>query len=77
MSCAAYFAIANHLVAGVVRLLARAGLCRQHWSPEARSHWRHAHHFLAMSLLATAVYYFAFAKGTALLDTGIAGIFRD
>jgi drug/metabolite transporter (DMT)-like permease len=39
-----------------------------------RSHWRHAHHFLAMSLLATAVYYFAFAKGTALLDTGIAGM---
>ncbi|HDS1818133.1 TPA: DMT family transporter [Pseudomonas putida] len=39
-----------------------------------REHWRHAHHFLVMSLLATAVYYFAFAKGTALLDTGIAGM---
>lgn len=39
-----------------------------------REHWRHARHFLVMSLLATAVYYFAFAKGTALLDTSIAGM---
>lgn len=38
------------------------------------SHWRHGHHFLVMSLLATAVYYFAFAKGTALLDSSIAGM---
>jgi len=29
--------------------------------------WRHAHHFALMSVLATAFYYFAFAKGTALL----------
>ena len=39
-----------------------------------REHWKHAHHFLVMSLLATALYYFAFAKGTALLDTSIAGM---
>ena len=26
-----------------------------------REHWKHAHHFLVMSLLATALYYFAFA----------------
>lgn len=38
------------------------------------SHWRHAHHFLVMSMLATAVYYYAFAEGTALLPFGIAGM---
>ena len=37
-------------------------------------HIRHAHHFIVMSLLATAVYYFAFAKGTALLPSSIAGL---
>jgi drug/metabolite transporter (DMT)-like permease len=35
---------------------------------------RHAHHFIIMSLFATAVYYFAFAKGTALLPSSIAGL---
>jgi drug/metabolite transporter (DMT)-like permease len=38
-----------------------------------RHHVRHAHHFLVMSLLATSVYYFAFAAGTSLLTSGIAG----
>lgn len=37
-------------------------------------HLRHAHHFIVMALLATAVYYFAFAKGTALLPSSIAGM---
>jgi len=37
-------------------------------------HIRYAHHFDVMSLLATAVYYFAFAKGTALLPSSIAGL---
>ena len=37
-------------------------------------HIRYAHHFIIMSLLATAVYYFAFAKGTALLPSSIAGL---
>ena len=37
-------------------------------------HIRYAHHFAVMSLLATAVYYFAFAKGTALLPSSIAGL---
>ena len=32
-----------------------------------RGHMRHVHHFFAMSLLATSVYYFAFAAGTSLL----------
>ena len=37
-------------------------------------HLRYTHHFAVMSLLATAVYYFAFAKGTVLLPTSIAGL---
>jgi len=39
-----------------------------------REHIRHTHHFVVMSLLATAVYYFAFAKGTVLLPSSIAGL---
>jgi drug/metabolite transporter (DMT)-like permease len=38
-----------------------------------RRHLRHAHHFFVMSLLATSLYYFAFAAGTSLLASGIAG----
>jgi drug/metabolite transporter (DMT)-like permease len=38
------------------------------------SHLRHAHHFLVMALLATDVYYFAFAKGTAMLLSSVAGM---
>jgi drug/metabolite transporter (DMT)-like permease len=38
------------------------------------SHVRHAHHFLVMALLATDVYYFAFAKGTAMLLSSVAGM---
>jgi drug/metabolite transporter (DMT)-like permease len=37
-------------------------------------HLRYAHHFVVMSLLATAVYYLAFAKGTVLLPSSIAGL---
>ncbi|NWE47538.1 DMT family transporter [Pseudomonas gingeri] len=37
------------------------------------AHWRHAHHFLVMALLASALYYCALAKATALLPSGIAG----
>ncbi len=37
-------------------------------------HLRHFHHFFVMSLLATAVYYFAFAQGTALLLSSVAGM---
>src|SRR6185295_7248968 len=37
-------------------------------------HIRYVHHFVVMSLLATAVYYLAFAKGTALLPSSIAGL---
>lgn len=39
-----------------------------------RSHLRHAAHFLVMSVLATAFYYYAFAKGVALLPSSIAGL---
>ncbi|WP_342051666.1 MULTISPECIES: DMT family transporter [unclassified Cupriavidus] len=35
---------------------------------------RHAHHFVVMSLLATVIYYYAFAKGTGLLASGAAGM---
>ncbi|RDK01732.1 DMT family transporter [Paraburkholderia lacunae] len=37
-------------------------------------HLRHAPHFLVMSLLATVVYYYAFAKGAALLLSSVAGM---
>ena len=37
-------------------------------------HIRYAHHFVVMALLATAIYYFAFAKGTVLLPSSIAGL---
>jgi drug/metabolite transporter (DMT)-like permease len=37
-------------------------------------HLRHLHHFLVMSLLATVVYYFAFAKGASLLLSSVAGM---
>lgn len=37
-------------------------------------HIRYAHHFIVMALLATAIYYFAFAKGTVLLPSSIAGL---
>lgn len=36
-------------------------------------HLRHFPHFLVMSLLATVVYYYGYAKGTSLLLSGIAG----
>ena len=39
----------------------------------ARHHVRHLHHFFVMSVLATSAYYFAFAAGTSLLPSGIAG----
>lgn len=37
------------------------------------SHLRHIQHFVVMSVLATSAYFFAFASGTALLPSGIAG----
>jgi len=38
------------------------------------SHLRHAHHFLVMSVLATVLYYYAFAKGTSLLLSSVTGM---
>lgn len=38
------------------------------------THLRQAHHFFVMALLATAIYYLAFARGTVLLPSGIAGM---
>ncbi len=37
------------------------------------AHLRHAGHFLVMGILATALYFCAFAKGTSLLLSGVAG----
>lgn len=37
-------------------------------------HLRYAHHFIVMSLLATSVYYYSFAKGAALLLSSVAGM---
>jgi drug/metabolite transporter (DMT)-like permease len=39
-----------------------------------RSQARHLPHFLVMGAVATAFYYFAIVKGTALLPSGIAGV---
>lgn len=39
-----------------------------------RGQLRHIPHFLAMAGLATAFYYFAIAKGTALIPSGVAGV---
>ena len=36
-------------------------------------HLKHSGHFLAMALLATAIYYYSFAKAAALLLSGVAG----
>src|SRR5262245_33100443 len=38
------------------------------------NHVRYSHHFVVMSLLATAIFYFAFARGVALLTSSIAGV---
>ena len=37
------------------------------------THIKYSHHFLAMALLATAIYYYGFAKGASLLLSGVAG----
>jgi drug/metabolite transporter (DMT)-like permease len=58
------------VVFGFVPLLAFALATRSlHWRD-----LRFIHHFLVMSLLATAVYYVAFAKGTVLLLSSVAGM---
>jgi drug/metabolite transporter (DMT)-like permease len=38
------------------------------------SQLRHIHHFVVMALMATALYYYAVARGTVLLPSGIAGM---
>ena len=37
------------------------------------AHLKHARHFFVMSLLATTIYYYGFAKGASLLLSGVAG----
>lgn len=48
-------------------------LCAIYQRQLAWSHWRYAHHFLVMSLLATSIYYFGFAQGASMLGSGVAG----
>ena len=55
---------------GFLPILAMAVIARSlKWS-----HLRYVHHYFVMALLATVIYYFAFAKGTAVLPSGIAGM---
>jgi drug/metabolite transporter (DMT)-like permease len=45
------------------------------WRGDLRAkHLRHWPHFLVMSILATALYYYAFARGAALLPSSVAGM---
>jgi|GEM_PF-83982 len=37
------------------------------------NHFRHAHHFVVMALLAAIIQYYGFAKGTSFLHSGVAG----
>ena len=37
-------------------------------------HARHLHHFIVMALLATAIYYYFYAKAATLMPSGIAGL---
>lgn len=39
----------------------------------ALRHLQHSGHFIMMALLATAIYYYGYAKGTSLLLSGVAG----
>ncbi|QZY30916.1 DMT family transporter [Nocardioides coralli] len=57
------------VVFGFVPVLAYALLRRAF----AWWHLRHLHHFVVMSVLATSLYYYAFAAGTSVLPSGIAG----
>lgn len=38
------------------------------------SHWRYGHHLVVMAILASALYYYAFAVGTLLLPSSVAGM---
>lgn len=39
-----------------------------------KDHLRYLPHFIAMALLATVIYYWAFASGSALLPSGVSGV---
>ncbi len=58
------------VVFGFLPILAFA-LYRKALRPKDLRHWPH---FLVMSILATAFYYYAFAKGTHLLPSSVAGM---
>ncbi len=58
------------VIPGFLVVLAFGVLTRQF----RREHLRYAHHFLVMGCLAASFYYYAFAVGTSLLPSGIAGV---
>lgn len=57
------------VVVGVVPVLCYALITRQ----IELKHIKHSFHFFVMACLASAVYYYGFAKGTSFLPSGIAG----
>ena len=58
------------IIFGFVPLLLFALMTRSlHWQDV-----RHLYHFMVMALLATVIYYLAFAKGTVLLLSSVAGM---
>jgi drug/metabolite transporter (DMT)-like permease len=58
------------VLAGFVPILVLA-VARGDMRPRDLRHWPH---FLVMSILATTLYYYAFAKGTSLLPSSVAGM---
>lgn len=57
------------VVAGFLTVAAYALITRQ----LSRAHLRHSRHFIVMACLAAALYFYGFAEGTALLQSGLAG----
>lgn len=57
------------VIAGFLTVAAYALITRQ----LKLSHLRHSVHFVVMACLAAALYFYGFAEGTALLESGLAG----
>ena len=57
------------VIAGFVTVAAYALITKQ----LRISHLRHSLHFIVMACLAAALYFYGFAEGTALLESGLAG----
>ncbi len=57
------------ILAGLIPVLSYALMTKQ----MKFKHFKYVHHFFMMAILATVVYFYCFAKGTSLLNSGIAG----